>query len=67
MKAIFIGKNESCGFINGQEYDIETHCCFNSNNTGRRNIDRPVLMLYSGKLKCPYSRLETLLGNWKII
>jgi hypothetical protein len=56
MKAIFKGKNNSCGFETGKEYNIYT-----SVNGGYL-----WLIVLEKNLSCPYSSLENLLKNWTI-
>jgi hypothetical protein len=60
MKAKFIGKDHSMGFINGKIYDLCTECkivngtaylCVYDNNSDKW---------------CPYSKLETMLQNWEL-
>ena len=62
MKAKFIGKDNSMGFCEGQIYEIETKV--KTNSKGKSH-----LWLYdmNSGLYCPYSRMETMLENWKLI
>lgn len=65
MKAKFIGQNYLT-FKNGTIYDIETKCQIIASNGIEKRI--PCLCVYDlySKSWCPYSRLETMLMNWKI-
>ena len=56
MKGIFIGKDGSMGFKYGKEYEFHTYC------------QRDCLHLKTKNgLWCPYSNMEKLLENWRII
>lgn len=55
-KAMFIGTDRSMGFRNGRIYNIRTY------------IKNNWICLYADNgLWCPYSNMECLLKNWKII
>lgn len=56
MKAVFTGKDGSMGFKKGKEYQIKTR------------VKGGYLWLIDLKTgnSCPYSRLETLLDNWRL-
>lgn len=62
MKAEFIGKDGSEGFVKGKEYEIET-------SVGSKLCSRDGLLWVNDKnsvLECPYTNLEKLLENWKL-
>jgi hypothetical protein len=54
-KAIFKGRNGSCGFLTGQIYDVEIYgaSCNSMGNTGWKSV--------------PYGSIEAFLTNWEII
>lgn len=56
MKGIFIGKDGSMGFEHGKEYQFYTWC--------ERNY---LFLKTSDGLWCPYSNMEKLLDNWRIL
>lgn len=62
MKAKFIGKNGSMGFVTGRIYNIKTRCGFVYGKT-------PCLIVVDvlNKNSCPYSSLESMLENWELI
>lgn len=56
MRGIFIGKDGSMGFKYGKEYEFHTYC------------QRGYLHLKTTNgLWCPYSNMEKLLENWRIV
>lgn len=56
MQGIFIGKDGSMGFECGKTYQFYTWC------------ERNYLFLKTSEgLWCPYSNMEKLLENWRII
>lgn len=57
MKYIFIGKNKSMGFQNGQCYELKTQCTNNG----------IIIICHELKVRCPYSSVETFLRNWKLM
>lgn len=58
MKAVFIGKNGSCGFVRGEEYDIKT----------RVDHGQIVVTVKKDKNKVAmYKRIETFIQDWKIV
>lgn len=62
MKAKFIGKNGSIGFVSGKIYDIKTKCGF--------VFGKETVLIVSDKnsrKNCPYSCLETMLQNWELL
>lgn len=68
MRAEFIGKT-SMGFITGQIYTIETACKMVKRcKTSRAD---PVLCLCvydkNSKARCPYSSMEKVLENWRLL
>ena len=56
VKGIFVGKDGSMGFKRGKEYQFTT--CI------RHNM---LCIVTSDGLWCPYSNMEKLLENWRII
>lgn len=56
VKGIFVGKDGSMGFRRGKEYQFTT--CI------RHNM---LCVVTSDDLWCPYSNMEKLLENWRII
>lgn len=56
MKGIFIGKDGRMGFEHGKEYQFYTWC--------ERNY---LFLKTSDGLWCPYSSMEKLLDNWRIL
>lgn len=56
VKGIFVGKDSSMGFKQGKEYQFTT--CI------RHNM---LCVVTSDGLWCPYSNMEKLLENWRII
>lgn len=56
VKGIFVGKDGSMGFKRGKEYQFTT--CI------RHNM---LCVVTSDGLWCPYSNMEKLLENWRII
>ena len=55
MKYIFIGKNKSMGFQNGQCYELKTQCTNNG----------IIIICHELKVRCPYSSVEAFLRNWE--
>ena len=56
MRGIFIGKDGSMGFKRGKKYEFHTYC------------QRDCLHLKTTNgLWCPYSNMEKLLENWRIV
>lgn len=62
LKGTFIGKDGTMGFEKGKTYKIKTYV---TSQFLRKDGYLWVEDKVSG-LKCPYSRLETLLANWDI-
>ena len=62
MRVKFIGRDGSMGFVNGKVYKIRTAVRVNSKG-------QVFLWVYdmSSNLYCPYSNLEKMLDNWKIL
>lgn len=58
VNAVFIGLNNSCGFIHGQNYQLT----LNINPDGSIHIENKIL--YRDPLKCTYQSLKALLNNW---
>ena len=57
MKAKFIGKNGSMGFVTNKIYELKSTC--ENGHIVIRTIDK--------KLWCPYSSIESFLRNWEIV
>lgn len=64
MTAQFIGKT-SMGFVAGKIYQVRTEC----KNVMINSHPTPCLCVYDlhSKAWCPYSNLEAMLQNWKIV
>lgn len=63
MKAKFIGKDGSLGFVNGVTYNIETRV--QSYWFGTSGVI--VVYVVGSRLNCPYSSVEKFLENWEVI
>lgn len=63
MKAKFIGTDGSMGFNKGAVYEIETYV----SSQWLRSDGYLWVKDKKSHLKCPYSRLETMLLNWEIL
>lgn len=68
MRAEFIGKT-SMGFITGHIYTIETACKMVKRYKTSRADPVPCLCVYdkNSKAWCPYSSMEKVLENWRLL
>lgn len=74
IKAKFIGKSGSMGFVNGRIYSLRSELKIeripekvNKNET--RVISKPIIKVYdtSSRSFCGYTSLSSFFKNWKVI
>jgi hypothetical protein len=67
MRAEFIGQDQPKGFKKGHIYEIRTE----SKLITKKGVSQPICCLcvydVNSLIWCPYSRLETMLQNWKLL